>query len=147
MSDRESITRLPIIVLGVVGSDVHCVANQLLERELRNRKISFNNLGVAVQPSEFLEAIKEPNKTVILIGTLNGDIEPALETIRLLRHRFGTEIPIIVGGNLILGSHGRNRTLDLRTTGASLILGNCSSIEEVVDRVVEFISNSVLVNI
>lgn len=132
-------------VLGVVGSDVHCIANQLFEREFRHRGYNVINLGVALTPNEILESIEEVINPVLLLGTLNGDIEPIIATLRLIREDFGGSIPVIVGGNLVLGENGKDRTLDLVDEGASLVIKNGVDIGEVINRVVQFIDTKVAI--
>ena len=128
-------------VLGVVGSDVHCVANQLLERDLVFRNQQVVNLGVALSLQEVVEALTQINNPILLLGTLNGDLNPTVETISSLREKFSEFFPIIVGGNYVLGEGGKDRTLDLLEAGASLVIKNCPSIEEAVAKILEFSSD------
>ena len=132
-------------VLGVVGSDVHCIPNQLFEREFRHRGYNVINLGVALSPNEILESVEKVINPILLLGTLNGDIEPIIATLRLIREYFGGSIPVIVGGNLVLGENGKDRTLDLVDEGASLVIKNGIDIGEVIDRVIQFIDTKVAI--
>lgn len=132
-------------VLGVVGSDVHCISNQLFEREFRRRGYNVLNLGVALSPNEILESVEKVINPILLLGTLNGDIEPVIATLRLIREDFGGSIPVIVGGNLVLGENGKDRTLDLVDEGASLVIKNGIDIGEVIDRVIQFIDTKVAI--
>lgn len=126
-------------ILGVVGSDVHCVANQLIERELISRGFKVVNLGVAIEEVEVLEAIICAEEDVVLLGTLNGDIEPTINLIKSIKREFSTDVPVVVGGNLVLGSIGRDRTLDLLDAGATFVISNATSISEVISRLMNFL--------
>jgi len=128
-------------VLGVVGSDAHCVANQLLERELIFQNHQVVNLGVALSSQEVVDALMQVTNPILLLGTLNGDLNPTIEAISRLREIFGQHFPIIVGGNYVLGEGGKDRSLDLLNAGASLIIKNCPSVEEAVARVLDFSRN------
>lgn len=127
--------------LATAGTDVHCVANQLLEREIRNRNYPVTNLGVALSPKEICDSLYQVPNPFVLLGTLNGDIDPAIHSVRLIREEHGRWIPIVVGGNLVLGENGRDRSLDLLSEGADLVMKNVPSVEEVVDRTVDFIAS------
>lgn len=130
------------IILGVVGSDVHCVANQLLESEFSLQGYSVLNLGVALAEEEVLQNINGDGNEIILLGTINGDIEPTISVIKAIRTKFNNLIPVIVGGNVVLGAVGKDRTLDLIEAGATMIISNSSSISEVVLRVQKFIKQT-----
>ncbi len=130
------------IILGVVGSDVHCVANQLLEAEFSLQGYSVLNLGVALAEEEVLQNINGDGNEIILLGTINGDIEPTISVIKAIRTKFNNLIPVIVGGNVVLGAVGKDRTLDLIEAGATMIISNSSSISEVVLRVQKFIKQT-----
>jgi methylaspartate mutase sigma subunit len=127
-------------VLGVVGSDAHCVANQLLERELLLQGYSVQNLGVALSPDEIIAALRKISNPILLLGTLNGDLNPTISTVTQVREEF-SQVPVIVGGNFVLGEGGKDRSLDLLNAGANLVIKNCSSIEEAVLRVNDFCIN------
>jgi methylmalonyl-CoA mutase cobalamin-binding subunit len=127
------------LVLGVVGSDVHCIANQLLEKDLNWHDFQVTNLGVALSPTEVLDSVRKLANPVLLLGTLNGDFEPTISTIVLVRESFGIKIPIVVGGNFALGELGRDRSLDLLAAGADLVIKNSISIEDVVFQIRGFL--------
>ncbi|MGA0443338.1 MAG: hypothetical protein ACO3M0_05415, partial [Candidatus Nanopelagicaceae bacterium] len=100
------------LILGVVGSDVHCVANQLLEVEFRNHGYAVINLGVALDEGVILQSLSGEGNEFVLLGTINGDIEPAISEIKAVRARYSKNVVIVVGGNVVLGAIGRDRTLD-----------------------------------
>jgi methylaspartate mutase sigma subunit len=128
-------------ILGVVGSDVHCVANQLIERELRSLGHATLNLGVALNKFDILQSLTSSEHDILLLGTINGDIEPTIEVIKAIRKEFGSNHTIIVGGNFTLGEIGKDRSLDLIRSGASKLVSNASSVSEAVQRIIQYVND------
>lgn len=128
-------------VLGVAGSDVHCVANQLIERELKFQGLSVINLGVALSSSEIVNSLESLSDPVLLLGTLNGDLDPTVLAITAVRETYGSDIPIIVGGSFVLGETGKDRTIDLMNVGADIVIKNSLTVEDSISQVLVFLGN------
>jgi methylmalonyl-CoA mutase cobalamin-binding subunit len=94
------------VLMGSVGSDIHSVANQLLQKELEDTGFQVHNLGVAVPIKEWLEFITVEQPYLVLIGSMNGDLSPILDLITEIKESNYFEGHIVVGGNLKLGSRG-----------------------------------------
>lgn len=108
------------IILGNTGSDIHSVANQLLEIEL-SRNFEVLNLGVAVPNLEWIENVKSFKPDLILIGSMNGDLSPVLDLLNCLRELHFPMKKIIVGGNLKLGANGLEIVEILKQLGTKVI--------------------------
>ena len=95
-----------VVLMGSVGSDIHSVANQLLEKELKDKGFYVHNLGVAAPIKEWLEFITTKQPYLVLIGSMNGDLSPILDLVTEIKESKYFEGRIVVGGNLKLGSRG-----------------------------------------
>jgi methylaspartate mutase sigma subunit len=94
------------VLLGSVGSDVHSVANRLIDKHLSDTNFQVCNLGVSVPINEWLEKYADFLPDLVLIGTMNGDLEPVIELVRNLREISSDAVSILIGGNPKLGSTG-----------------------------------------
>ena len=94
------------VLLGTCGSDVHSVANNLVEKCLVDIGIQVRNLGVAVSITEWVNAAAEFNPDLLMVGSMNGDLQPLVELISSLVDAGYQANQIIVGGKLRLGSDG-----------------------------------------
>jgi hypothetical protein len=63
-------------------------------------------LGVSVPIEEWLEKYSDYLPDLVLIGTMNGDLEPVIELVRNLREISNDSVSILIGGNPKLGSAG-----------------------------------------
>ena len=93
------------VVTGVVGNDVHVVANRLIEISLKERGFTVYNLGVNTYLEEFLDALLETDADVLLISSLNGEAEGWCRDLKILksRYRFRKDVLFVIGGNLAVG--------------------------------------------
>lgn len=95
-----------LVLLGVAASDSHAVANHLIAYLLRAHGFTVINLGTCTPISDFVKAFQEnPEAEAVIIGSINGH---AFEDLRDLREARATGVitcPVIVGGNLSVGSH------------------------------------------
>ncbi len=93
------------IVTGVVGNDVHVVANRLIEISLKERGFDVYNLGVNTYLEEFLDAVLETDADVLLVSSLNGEAEGWCRDLNILKsnYRFRKEVLFVIGGNLTVG--------------------------------------------
>ena len=94
------------VVTGVVGNDIHVVANRLIELSLNARGFEVFNLGVNTYLEEFFDAVVETGAEVLLISSLNGEAEGWAREVKLLKSKYKTldNLTMIIGGNLTVGS-------------------------------------------
>ncbi|MGC5343149.1 cobalamin-dependent protein [Streptomyces sp. DT24] len=95
-----------LVILGVAESDAHAVANHLITMQLRDHGFTVVNLGVCTPLSDFADALdRHPQAEAVLIGTLNGHAHQDLRALPELRAAGRLNCPVVVGGNLSVGSH------------------------------------------
>ena len=94
------------VVTGVVGNDIHVVANRLIELSLNARGFEVFNLGVNTYLEEFFDAAVETNADVLLISSLNGEAEGWAREVKLLKSKYKTldNLILVIGGNLVVGT-------------------------------------------
>ncbi len=92
------------VVTGVVGNDVHVVANRLIDISLNQRGFTVYNLGVNTYLEEFIDAAIETDADVVLISSLNGEAEGWSRDLPMLKSRYALkDIVFVIGGNLAVG--------------------------------------------
>ncbi len=92
------------VVTGVVGNDIHVVANRLIDISLKERGFEVFNLGVNTYLEEFLDAVVETNADVLLISSLNGEAEGWCRDLLFLKEQYDMEnVTFVIGGNLAVG--------------------------------------------
>ncbi|MEH6581820.1 MAG: methylaspartate mutase subunit S [Halioglobus sp.] len=94
------------VVTGVVGNDIHVVANRLIDLSLRARGFEVFNLGVNTYLEEFFDAVVETGAEILLISSLNGEAEGWGREVKLLKAKYKTidDLIMMIGGNLVVGS-------------------------------------------
>ena len=94
------------VVTGVVGNDIHVVANRLIELSLNARGFEVFNLGVNTYLEEFFDAVVETQADILLISSLNGEAEGWAREVKLLKSKYKTldNLVMMIGGNLVVGS-------------------------------------------
>lgn len=95
------------VVTGVVGNDIHVVANRLIDLSLQARGFEVFNLGVNTYLEEFFDAVIETKADVLLISSLNGEAEGWCREVKLLKSTYGElldNVVFMVGGNLVVGT-------------------------------------------
>lgn len=94
------------VVTGVVGNDIHVVANRLIELSLDARGFEVFNLGVNTYLEEFFDAAVETGADILLISSLNGEAEGWAREIKNLKSKYKTldDLVMVIGGNLVVGS-------------------------------------------
>jgi methylaspartate mutase sigma subunit len=94
------------VVTGVVGNDIHVVANRLIDLSLRARGFEVFNLGVNTYLEEFFDAVVETGAQVLLISSLNGEAEGWGREVPHLKARYRglDDVIMMIGGNLVVGS-------------------------------------------
>ncbi|MCC3767416.1 cobalamin-dependent protein [Streptomyces sp. UNOC14_S4] len=121
---HESETRT--VILGVAASDSHVVANHLIAHALRAKGFHVVNLGTCTTVDEFAEAHAEyPWAEAVLVGSLNGHAYEDLQDLPAARARGLLGCPVVLGGNLSVGSRKDASHLDrLRALGVDVILSD-----------------------
>ena len=94
------------VVTGVVGNDIHVVANRLIDLSLQARGYEVFNLGVNTHLEEFFDAAVETGADVLMISSLNGEAEGWGREVKLLKARYKKldDLIMMIGGNLVVGS-------------------------------------------
>ncbi len=97
------------VVIGVIGNDIHVVANRILEMSLQSAGFEVLNLGTNVKPDEFADAALEVGAEAVLIGSLNGE---APHWCHGLKARFAARgldhVKLYLGGNVVTGELPRD---------------------------------------
>jgi methylaspartate mutase sigma subunit len=100
--------KTPTIVLGVIGSDCHCVGNKILDAFFSDRGFRVVNLGVMVSQDEFIDAAIESAAVAILVSSLYGHAEIDCAGFRERCIERGLDdILLYIGGNLVVGKMPR----------------------------------------
>jgi methylaspartate mutase sigma subunit len=94
------------VVTGVVGNDIHVVANRLIDLSLKARGYEVYNLGVNTYLEEFFDAVVETGAEVLMISSLNGEAEGWAREVKLLKSKYKNldDVIMMIGGNLVVGS-------------------------------------------
>lgn len=95
------------VVTGVVGNDIHVVANRLIELSLQARGFEVFNLGVNTYLEEFVDAVIETDADILLISSLNGEAEGWARELKILKAKYGNlldDVVFMIGGNLVVGT-------------------------------------------
>ena len=96
--------RKKVVVLGVIGADVHAVGNQILYHAFTEAGFEVINLGVMVSQEEYIAAAIESNADAIVISSLYGQGELDCRGMREKCDEAGLgKIPLLVGGNIVIG--------------------------------------------
>ena len=97
------------VVTGVVGNDIHVVANRLIDLSLKARGYEVYNLGVNTHLEEFFDAVVETGAEVLMISSLNGEAEGWGREVKLLKSKYKDldDVIMMIGGNLVVGSGNR----------------------------------------
>ncbi|GES28775.1 cobalamin-dependent protein [Streptomyces angustmyceticus] len=94
------------VILGVAASDSHAVANHLIAYSLRGAGFDVVNLGTCTPVEEFAATCHEhADAEAVIIGSLNGHIHEDLRGLAEAKESGQIACPVIVGGNLSVGSH------------------------------------------
>jgi len=92
------------VVTGVVGNDIHVVANRLIDISLQSRGYEVFNLGVNTYLQEFIDAVVETDAKVLLISSLNGEAQGWCRELKRYKEQFDLkDVLFVIGGNLSVG--------------------------------------------
>lgn len=109
----------PVIVLGVIGNDIHVVANRILEICLNEKNFNVVNIGTNNLPQDFADTALEVCADAVLIGSLNGEVLHWCGTLReLFKVRGIGDALIYIGGNLVTGV--QSKTIEKTVTSLGI---------------------------
>ena len=92
------------VIIGVIGNDIHVVANRVLQICLESAGIQAINIGVNNTPEDFVDTALEVDADALLIGSLNGEAPHWCRTLRPLLNDCGLDdILVYLGGNVVTG--------------------------------------------
>jgi methylaspartate mutase sigma subunit len=135
-----------VLILGVAASDSHAVANHMIAFFLRSRGFTVVNLGTCTPVSEFSQACRDhPDAEAVVIGSLNGHAHEDLRDLREARANGLITCPVIVGGNLSVGSHkGASDGARLYELGVDHVLDDPDRLPELLDELRDRARSTVL---
>jgi methylaspartate mutase sigma subunit len=111
------VTRQPVVVLGVIGHDIHVVANQILAIGLAENGFSPVNIGTNTEVDDFLDAARETGAAAVLVSSVNGEGEQACAEFGARFTSAGlADVLRYAGGNLVIG-HRRSAEVERIFTG------------------------------
>ncbi|MFR4069295.1 MAG: methylaspartate mutase subunit S, partial [Oscillospiraceae bacterium] len=94
-------TRKKVLVIGVIGADVHAVGNKILYHAFTEAGFDVVNLGVMVSQEEYISAAIESDADAIVVSSLYGQGELDCRGMREKCDEAGLlGIPLVVGGSL-----------------------------------------------
>ena len=100
----ENNQKKKVLVMGVIGADVHAVGNSILYHSFTEAGFDVVNLGVMVSQEEYISAAIEANADAIVISSLYGQGELDCRGMREKCDEAGLKnIPLLVGGNIVIG--------------------------------------------
>ena len=93
-----------VLVIGVIGADVHAVGNKILYHAFTEAGFEVVNLGVMVSQEEYIAAAIESDADAIVVSSLYGQGELDCRGMRQKCDEAGLKgMPLFVGGNLVVG--------------------------------------------
>ena len=124
-----------LVILGVAASDSHAVANHLIAHALRTEGFTVVNLGTCTPVREFADACaRHPEAGAVVIGSLNGHVHEDLHDLEAAKLTGGIPCPVIVGGNLSVGSvKGESSITRLYELGVDHVLRSPSQLVPLLD--------------
>jgi methylaspartate mutase sigma subunit len=100
----------PGVVLGLVGHDIHVVANRILAIGMAENGFRPYNLGTNNEADDFADAVLETGARAVLVASINGEGEKSCAGFG---DRFAARgVPDVlryVGGNLVIGGEPAER--------------------------------------
>ncbi|GGM34115.1 glutamate mutase sigma subunit [Micromonospora sonchi] len=94
----------PGVVIGVVGHDIHVVANRILTIGLAEEGFRPYNLGTSIDIVDFADAAWETGARAVLVASINGEGEGACAGFGAHFAAVGlADVLLYAGGNLVMG--------------------------------------------
>jgi methylaspartate mutase sigma subunit len=104
-------------VFGVIGDDIHVVANRILAIGLEAAGYEAFNLGTHNTVEDFVAAALETEADAVLVSSLNGEGETWCVDFRDRFAKIGrAEIVLYAGGNLVIGDREAKEVVELFTS-------------------------------
>jgi len=102
------------IVTGVIGYDIHYGGSVILQYALREAGFEVISLGTQVTQKDFVNAAIEANADAILVSSLYGHAEIDCQGFGNACKEAGLNIPLYIGGNLMVGAEqlGKDKWLE-----------------------------------
>lgn len=95
----------PGIVLGLVGHDIHVVANRILAIGLAENGFRPYNIGTTNEVDDFADAVLETGARAAFVASVNGEGEKSCEGFGARFAALGlSHILRYIGGNLVIGT-------------------------------------------
>jgi methylaspartate mutase sigma subunit len=131
------------LVIGVIGNDIHVVANRVLEICLKDAGFRVVNLGTNNMPEDFADAALEVAADAVLIGSLNGEAPHWCRNIRKLLDERGLDHAMIyLGGNIVTGEMPREEVESLfKGLGIDRVYYGATDFDEMVSTLREDLGN------
>jgi methylaspartate mutase sigma subunit len=93
----------PGVVLGLVGDDVHVVANRLLAIGMAENGFRPYNIGANNDVDDFADAVLETGARAVLVASINGEGETSCAGFGARFVSRGlSDVLLYVGGNLVI---------------------------------------------
>ncbi|ODU56847.1 MAG: methylaspartate mutase subunit S [Clostridium sp. SCN 57-10] len=93
-----------VLVIGVIGADVHAVGNKILYHAFTGAGFEVVNLGVMVSQEEYIAAAIESKADAIIVSSLYGQGELDCRGLREKCDEAGLKgILLYAGGNIVIG--------------------------------------------
>ncbi|NCB03925.1 MAG: methylaspartate mutase subunit S [Clostridia bacterium] len=93
-----------VLVIGVIGADVHAVGNKILYHAFTDAGFEVVNLGVMVSQEEYIAAAIESKADAIIVSSLYGQGELDCRGMREKCNEAGLKgILLYAGGNIVIG--------------------------------------------
>lgn len=102
--NRPDAVSRQVVVLGVIGHDVHVVANRILAIGLAENGYLPHNLGTDNELDDFVDATLETGASAVLIASINGEGEYSCREAGARFTAAGlADVLRYAGGNLVVG--------------------------------------------
>lgn len=93
------------MVLGLVGHDIHVVANRVLAIGMAENGFRPYNIGTNNDVGDFADAVLETGARAVLVASINGEGEKSCAGFGARFAELGLpDILLYVGGNLVIGA-------------------------------------------
>jgi methylaspartate mutase sigma subunit len=129
----------PVVLFGVIGNDIHVVANRVLHLCLEAHGFRAVNLGTNNMPEDFADAALEVDAAAVLISSLNGEAAHWCRDLRsLFTERGLAGVKIYLGGNVVTGDRPKAEVEALfRGYGVDRVYYGYADFDEVLDTLAE----------
>ncbi len=95
----------PGVILGLVGHDIHVVANRILAIGMAEYGLRPYNIGTNNTVDDFADAVLETGARAVLIASINGEGEKSCQDVGATFTRRGlADVLRYIGGNLVIGT-------------------------------------------